>query len=254
MSNVNPILTQTEGYKVSERYRPIPTIEIIQEFQRFGFKLQEVKAAGVRSMDKALKQRHMARLSMEEKWFGGELAPQVVIYNSYDGTKALEIHVGFFRFVCANGLIAGTHDEVPMKIYHTNAQWQELVHEYIDTLGTRLEHKKEVFMEMKEKPMSLDHAYHVVEQKILNIRHSDERIEMDVVDPLELLVARRKEDRGDKYWNRYNVVQESLINGLFHKYDNDGGIRKAKVLTNIDEIVRVNKELSNIFEEELEVV
>jgi len=244
----NSILTQTEGYNVSERYNPIPTIEVIQEFERFGFELQEVQAAGVRSMEKALKQKHMARLSLGEKWFDGELAP----HNSYYGTKALEIHVGFFRFACANGLISGTHDEMPLRIRHTTTQWQELVHEYIDTVGKRMERKKEKILEMKERPMSLDHAYHLVEEQVLNIRHSDERIDIDPVDPLELLVARRREDRGNRFWHRYNVVQESLINGLFHKYNEEGGIRKAKRLTNIDEIVRVNKDLSDIFEKELE--
>ena len=79
-------------------------------------------------------------------------------------------------------------------------------------------------------------------------RHYDERIENTTVDPLELLVARRKEDRGNMVWHRFNIVQESMVNGLYHKYDNTGSIRKAKMLTNIDEIVRVNKEISNTFE------
>jgi hypothetical protein len=43
------------------------------------------------------------------------------------------------------------------------------------------------------------------------------------------------------------VLQESLINGMYRKYDNDGSIRKAKILTNIDEIIRVNVELSDLF-------
>jgi len=179
--------------------------------------------------------------------FNGEIQPEVIIYNSYDGTKALEIHIAFTRFVCANGLIAGTHEIEPLKIHHTTIDWQDKVHEYIDTYGTKIEKQKEIYSAMKEIPMSLDEAYAYAE-KAIELRHSDDRISMDVVDPLELLVAKRKEDRGNKVWNRFQTVQEATINGLFHKYGNDGSIKKAKMLTDINEIVRVNKELSNLFE------
>jgi hypothetical protein len=135
MSNLikEPILHQLEGYNVSDKYQTIPTIEVIQEFQNFGFELDSIQAAGVRSMEKALKQRHMVKLKQETKMFNGEIQPQVIIYNSYDGTKALEIHIGFFRFVCENGLIAGTNDVQPIKIMHSNRNWQDMVHAYIDT-------------------------------------------------------------------------------------------------------------------------
>ena len=242
------ILAQDKGYNVSEKYQPIPSIEVISEFQRFGWEISSVQAAGVRSLEKALHQKHMIRMRREEKLFDGELVPEVIIHNSADGTKALEIHIGVFRFVCSNGMIAGTHDMQPLKIMHAQTAWMDMVHEYIDTYGQKLEHQKEIISAMKDRPMSLDEAYHYAE-KVIEARHADERILMDVVDPLELLVAKRREDRGDRMWHRYNILQESGVNGYFHKYDNQGNIRKAKIMTNIDEILRFNKELSNIFEE-----
>jgi hypothetical protein len=218
----------------------------MQEFERFGFQLDTVEAAGVRSVAKALKQKHMIRMSAEEKMFGGELKPQVVIYNSYDGTAALNINVGIFRFVCSNGMIAGHNLIQPMRITHSNTQWKDLVHEYIDTYSEKYNTQKEHIMQMKETEMTLDEAYYLAEQA-LAFRHYDQRIVNEAVDPLELLIAKRREDRGENAWLRFNVLQESLINGLYHKYDNDGSIRKAKILTNIDEIVRVNIELSDLF-------
>ena len=247
---MNDILYQTQGLNVSERYNVIPSIEVIQEFERFGWELSNVQAAGVRSMERALKQKHLIRMRREEKLFDGEVVPEVAIYNSYDGTKALEIHIAVFRFICSNGIIQGTYDFEPLKIVHTNSNWQELVHEYIDTYGQKLERQKEVISHMKDYHMTLDEAYDIVEDAI-QIRHSDNRIINDVVDPLEILVAKRREDRGDRMWNRFNIVQESLVNGYYHKYKNDGGIQKAKIMTNVDEILRFNKELSNLFERRL---
>jgi hypothetical protein len=242
------ILVQTDGYNVSDRYNVIPSIEVMQEFERFGFQLDSVEAAGVRSVERALKQKHMIRMSAEEKMFGGELKPQVIIYNSYDGTAALNIHVGIFRFVCSNGLIAGHNLIQPMRIVHHNSQWKDLVHEYIDTYSEKYTAQKEQILHMKEKRMSLDEAYILAEQA-LQFRHIDQRIPNEAVDPLELLIAKRREDRGDSAWLRFNVLQESIINGLYRKYNNDGSIHKAKILTSIDEVIRVNVQLSNLFGE-----
>ena len=96
--------------------------------------------------------------------------------------------------------------------------------------------------------MTLDEAYYMAEQS-LQIRHSDNRIINEAVDPLELLIAKRREDKGNSSWMRFNVLQESLVNGYYHKYDNEGEIRKAKIMTNIDELIRMNSELSNLFDE-----
>ncbi len=239
------ILMQDSGYNVSARYNVIPTIEVMNEFQNFGFELNTVEAAGVRSVEKALKQKHMVKMSQTEKLFNGEIQPQVIIFNSYDGTAALNIHIGMFRFICSNGMIAGTHEQEPLRILHSNRNWQELVHEYIDTYAEKLEIQKEGILRMKDTRLHLDDAYELAIQAA-GRRHADPRIANDLVDPLELLVALRKEDRGDSVWHRFNILQERLVNGIYHKYDNEGGIRKAKILTNIDEISRFNIELSDL--------
>jgi hypothetical protein len=178
--------------------------------------------------------------------FGGEIKPQVIIHNSYDGTRSLNIHVGLFRFVCSNGIVAGHNMVQPLKIIHTQTAWQDLVHEFIDTYQDKYKIQKEQILEMKETRMSLDEAYLLAEQA-LQFRHSDPRITNDAVDPLELLIAKRREDRGDSAWTRFNCVQESIINGHYRKYNSSGGIHKAKMLTDISEVMRVNMELSDLF-------
>ena len=244
------ILMQDTGYNVSNRYQVISTMDVINRFSKYGFELDSIEAAGTRSMEKMLKASHMVKLTTDAKMFGGELKPQVIIHNSYDGTKALNIRVGIFRFVCANGIVTG-HNLVPnLQILHSNTHWSDMIDDFIDNYEEKYNAQVESITQMKERKMSLDEAYHLAE-KALQFRHYDKRIINDAVDPLELLIAKRKEDRGDSAWLRFNVLQESMINGLYRKYDNDGGIKKAKIITNIDEIIRVNVDLSDLFAENM---
>ncbi len=244
------VLTNTEGYNVSTRYQVINTMDIINEFERFGFELASVEAGNVRDLAKVGKQKHMVRMTTGEKLFG-EMRPEVIINNSYDGTKALNIRIGMFRFVCSNGMVVG-HNLLPnLQILHSNRAWAETIHEFVDTYEDKYKLQKEWISHMRDAKMSLDHAYHVAE-KALAIRHYDQRISNDAVDPLELLLVKRREDRGDSAWIRYNVMQEHLVNGEYKKYGNDGVAHKAKIMTNTDELIRMNVELSDLFASELE--
>ena len=125
------VLERTTGYNVSERYNVINTMDVIQQFERFGFELNSIDAGNIRNVEKAGAQKHMVRMAADFKMAGG-LKPEVIIHNSYDGTKALNIRIGIFRFVCSNGLIAG-HNLVPnLQILHSNNNWADQINEFID--------------------------------------------------------------------------------------------------------------------------
>ena len=240
------LLEQSRGYdNTSERYQVIPTIDVVQRFQEYGFETTSVQAVNARTRNGF--QRHLVRMKSEYKMAPG-LVPEVVIFNSYDATKALQIRVGFFRMACSNGLVIGDNLIPEFRITHSNTSWEQKLDEFIDVYDEKYKLQKEWVGKMEDTKMSLEEAYNVAE-KLLTERHYDERVKMDVVDPLELLITRRKEDRGDSAWLRYNTVQENLINGYFHKYDNDGSIRKARVLTDVSELVRVNTVISDVFAE-----
>ena len=239
------VLERTTGYNVSERYNVINTMDVIQQFERFGFELNSIDAGNIRNVEKAGAQKHMVRMAADFKMAGG-LKPEVIIHNSYDGTKALNIRIGIFRFVCSNGLIAG-HNLVPnLQILHSNNNWAEQINEFIDGYEEKHRLQEDWVREMEGRKMSLDEAYFMAEEA-LKIRHYDQRIINDAVDPLELLLVKRREDKGDSAWLRYNVMQEHLVQGEYKKYDNDGSLRKAKIMTNVDELVRFNVELSDLF-------
>ena len=243
------VMMNTDTYNVSERYNVINTMDVVQRFERFGFELSSIDAANVRNIDRQHKGKHMVRMRADFKMAGG-LQPEVIINNSYDGTKALNIRIGIFRFVCSNGLIAG-HNLVPtLQVMHHNNSWEDEINNFIDTYETRHRLQEAWVNEMQERQMTLDEAYYMAEQA-LQIRHIDKRIQNEAVDPLELLLVKRREDRGDSAWLRFNVMQEHLVQGEYRKYDNDGSIRKAKILTSVDELVRFNVGLSDMFSKQI---
>jgi len=243
------VMTNTEGYNVSDRYNVINTLDVVERFTKYGFEVTSVQAAGTRDLNKIGKQKHLVRMKSEYKMVGG-LRPEVVLTNSYDGTRALNIQVGMFRMVCSNGLIVGTNLIPKLQILHSNNSWETMIDEFVDTYDEKYHLQQEWVERMEGTRMTLDEGYEMA-KLALEIRHVDKRIVNDAVDPLELLIAKRREDKGNSAWHRFNILQESLVNGFYHKYDNQGEIRKAKIMTNVDELVRMNSELSNLFDERI---
>jgi len=245
MTEYELLLKQDQGFNVSNKYNVISSFDIIQQMERYGFETTRIETAGTRTSGKENSVKHMIRMSAGEKLPGG-LRPEVVIFNSYDGTQALKIHIGVFRFVCANSMVTGTNLIPSFNIKHNNNNWESELNNFIDTYEEKYNMQKQWIEQMHDYKMSLDEAY-IMAEKALEIRHYDARIINDAVDPLELLLCKRREDKGDTAWHRFNVLQESLSQGQYKKYDNDGGIRKAKILTNVDEILRFNIALSDLF-------
>lgn len=246
MSN-NTILIQTEGYNVSDRYQVIPTGEVVSEFERFGFEMQDMSLARVLREEKQNKQKHLIRLSQQEKLFG-EFRVDVIIQNSYDRSTALNIRVGLYRFVCSNGLIVGTNLMPAFKVYHSNHSWLDQIHEFIDKYEEMYKTQHQWVDSMKSKELDYD-TIEELAWKAIELRHYDKRIVNNPVDPMEINLAHRPEDRGKNAWLTFNRFQENLMNGYYTKVNEDGEMKKAKVLTNTDEIVRVNTELSDLFAE-----
>ncbi len=244
MSRGNEILYQDRSLNMSDRYNVISTIDVVQKMERFGFETTSVESTNARTKNGF--QTHLVRMKSEYKMAHG-LRPEIAIFNSYDGTAALKIHIGIFRFVCANKMVVGENLMPTFNVKHSNSNWLDLLDEFIDGYEEKQLIQKEWVENMQDTTMSLDEAYYLAEAS-LKIRHSDSRITNDAVDPLELLVAKRREDRGNSAWVRYNILQESLLMGFYNKYGTDGSIKKAKIITDIGESLRINSNLSDIFQ------
>ena len=243
------VMKQTEGYNVSDRYQVINTTDVILEFERFGFELKDTSIARVAKEEKQGFQKHLVRLSTPTMLMG-EVRTDIIVKNSYDRSSALTIMVGLFRFACSNGLVIGTNIMSPFKINHSRNDWQAQLHEFIDAYEEKFKLQRHWMENMQATTLDYDTVEELA-YKAIDLRHIDKRIKNDAIDPMELNIARRIGDRGKSAWAVFNRFQENLMNGSYYKLNEESEIKKAKILTNTDEIVRVNMELSDIFTEKV---
>ena len=101
---------------------------------------------------------------------------------------------------------------------------------------------------MKEVDLTKDLQIEFAKEAAL-LRFKSKSFNMDnigkVVDLDDILNAERKEDEGDRLWEVFNRVQESIINGKFHYLSNTKR-RKARPIKNFKQNIEVNKKLSEL--------
>jgi hypothetical protein len=121
------LLTQTQGFEVSDKYRVIPTQSIIDRLVDKGFQVEKMVITRPRQSTKDGFQRHMVRLSHRDLVLRNvnDSRPELVIVNSYDGSSSLKIMLGVYRLVCSNGLVIGSTVN-QTRIRHVGDVWTQL--------------------------------------------------------------------------------------------------------------------------------
>lgn len=104
----NILLNNNEGYNVSTKYKPIPSIKLLETLTDSGYEVTNFVETTPRKASKQGFQKHMIRLAHPELNFNIDgLRPEIVITNSYDKSSSIKIQLGVFRLVCSNGLVVG---------------------------------------------------------------------------------------------------------------------------------------------------
>lgn len=159
--------------------------------------------------------KHLLRFE-HPKLEGTEGIPQILVWNSYDGSYSLRLQTGFFRFVCMNGLVIGTTVD-RARIIHRGEPAKAWTPQLWETLG-QMERVPGRIQEMKNREMSdveiLDFG-----TRALAIRFGLDytaRLELPLFDLATKAVEfHRPEDEDNTLWNVMNRTQENLLHGGF---------------------------------------
>jgi hypothetical protein len=197
---------------MSDRYEYIPTITILKGLLDEGYTCHEVAQSNPYKKDKDAFVKHMLRLrapkALRKK---DEVIPEVVIINSHDGTSQYQLFGGLYRFICANGLVAGD-TFASIIVRHSGFGTAQKV---VDASHTIV---KEQFPKMLlARQAMLDRIMHKDEQIIFAHRALALRYP-NVLPPFSadrLLQVRRVDDEPNDVWHVYNRVQENLLEGGF---------------------------------------
>ena len=216
-----PSLFATEAHHSrSDRFAPVPTIDIVRGLQREGFEVFSAQQAKTRDASKRDFTKHMVRLrnpSFRQLANGDTF--EIVLINGNDGSSAYRMMPGFFRFVCSNGLIVGeTLNEV--RVRHSG----NAMHDVIEGAYTVLQDAPQVADQVdafratsvsRDEALAFAAAAHTLRFPNAALDVEDPAYAPAPVDPTRLLSARRVADVSERsnLWGVFNVVQENIIRG-----------------------------------------
>jgi hypothetical protein len=227
--------------KVSNKYVFVPTIDIMENFQREGWDL-----ASVRQMGKSEFGIHELRFRNGELPKVGDTLIEAVIRNSHNGMATFSVSAGLYRLVCSNGLSVPTSVCDRFNLRHTNFDLGE-VKRLTETFAERLPIIQNSVDRMMSRELSDDEKIKFV------IKSTEMRWEMGSVPTTlnleDFLTPNREEDKGDSLWKVFNVVQEKFIRGGVDYAGQSGRKTGLKGLKNIIAVNHVNTKLWEIAEE-----
>lgn len=247
LNNVNPFTATVPALEnVSDKYAFIPTCQFIDDVKSLGYTLESTrqprKGLGMHSM--TFSHPSLPKLN------GLDL--RLLATNSHNATSAFRLHLQIGVSVCANILIANelniaSHTRIVHRGYAIDK-----VSNAIDSIRSEVDGILNQIHLMQSTSVTNDSisAFLFEATKLRDAKPY--RIN-------DLQYARHFEQRDNTAWNVFNRVQESIIKGGFVTKEiapfdyssNNGGVnienyipgRKARELTNIREVVNINRSL-----------
>jgi hypothetical protein len=239
----------------SERFRAIPTIEVLRGLEQEGFVAVGVKQSASRDATRADYTRHLIRLRRLDnarQYRVGDAVCEVILRNANDGTAAYELIAGLFRIRCLNSLVAQIATIDSIKVRHSGDALEKVIDGTYRVLG-----QAEAVLAAPQdwSRITLDDdakAALTTSAHALRFGDADGRV-VTPIKPEQLLTPRRANDRANDLWTVMNVIQENVMRGGLSArapatMDQHGRWRRGRLVTtravnNIDQDVRLNKAL-----------
>lgn len=215
LAAVVPSIFATSAHESrSDRFAPIPTINVLNGLRNEGFDPFMAQQARTRIEGKEEFTKHMIRLRHRSLTRADGEAFEIILVNANDGTSSYQMIPGFFRFVCAKGLMVGdTFNEV--KVRHSG----DAINQVIEGAYTVLEEAPRITSQVDEfKGLRLaEHEQQAFAEAAHVLRfpkaHEDQSETQAPITAERLLAPRRRDDLGGNLWTTLNVVQENVIRG-----------------------------------------
>lgn len=248
------IFATTAHHTRSERFAPIPTIDVVRALSREGFMPVGVKQSKA-GEDKREHTKHLIRLRRIDevtKYTAGDTVAEILLKNANDGSAAYDLMAGLFKILCLNSLVAQTCEMESLRVKHSGDVTNKVIDgtfRVLETAVAALEAPREwsqINLERDEQ-QAFANAAHVA-----RFGDSDGNVATPIK-PEQLLVARRTADQQPTLWNVFNTVQENSIRGGLSAMGRDRNNRPRRTTTRavngIDQDVKLNRALFTLASE-----
>lgn len=196
-------------YRTSEKYRHIPTGDVVAALQDAGYYPHSARQGGARIAGKELHTRHLITFKPEGgQFFGGSITPTIWILNSSDLSTDYRAGIGLFRAECLNHFLCTLAE---------NYQANRHRHVFKTTVEQVL---SEVHLLAESFPRLLDtvaqfKAIQLTQEQRVSFAESALALRYNMGDSApygydRLLQVRRRSDTGTDLFSTLNVVQENL--------------------------------------------
>lgn len=226
--------------KMSEKYTFVPTLELLESFDREGWKVSSAKQMG-----KGLYASHQLRLRNGAMPNVGDTLIEAIISNSHNGLLKLSVSAGLHRLVCSNGLTVPTAVSSKISVKHMRVDLGS-VRQITDEFAIRLPMIEKSVKRLSETILTEDQAVSMA-TKAVSLRWESGNLPVGMTIS-QLLEPARKEDEGMSAWQIFNTLQEKLVRGGL-RYSTEKGRRNTmKELKNFQKVNTINTELWELAE------
>jgi hypothetical protein len=249
MHRMAPSIFATSAHESrSERFRPIPTIEIVRGLAKEGFSVVGARQSVTRIPDKAPFTKHLLRIrKLDSTHKVGDTVMEMLLKNANDGTAAYDLMAGLFRICCLNSLVAQKDTIDTLKVRHSGDVMGKVI-EGTYRVMTAAESVMAAPQDWGQMNLAYDEQKAFAEAAHVLRFGEPEDDRPSTVRPTELLSRRRSEDLRNDLWTTFNVVQENALKGGLRgvSVNAETGVRRrqtTRAVTGIDQDVRLNKAL-----------
>ena len=250
---------------MSDRYAHVTSSEIADVLQQDGWRLdsgQQARTHGCAGNEAHTK--HLLRFShpeigtRERNSAEGGIRPQVILYNASNGTSALRMGLGLYRFVCANGIATGEQFS-QFRVTHRGSNLTEQVVAHAATLRQSAHQMLDVIDRWRATKLAQADLAEFAAAAIRLRAPDAEMVWTQVswnpetaprkqhVAAAQFIRPTRPADAEDNLWNVFNRAQESLINGRYRTIkpvgEDDWKASTVRRVSGLGRSLRLNQDL-----------
>lgn len=227
IQQIDPILLQTNGHplKTTEKYRAIPTIEVLQHFERAGFEwnlYKKTKSRKVTGYGKHAVMLTSKALGFSRENLAQEMQFSLIFYNSHDGSSKGRLMGHIHREICSNKMVLSDAFFKTFSFIHRKDMITlEDVMEAVAIIQSQMKGLEDTILTLKDTQWTSEQsqafAYNMALKRLAGRKVLEVNSEL-------LLQPNRKEDSTNSAWHVVNTVQENLLSienfkTLTYKYE-----------------------------------
>lgn len=254
MRNAPSVFSQAPQHDVSDRYRFLSTIKVIDALRDNGYEVAMASQSMTKDASNKPFARHLLRLRHRNLFSPdnvGDEIPELALTNSHNRSSTYNLMFGIFRMICSNGMVVASSTINAIKVVHRGDK--DLLEQIIKVSKQITGQTEEVFNQINRfKGVELDNN-----EQIAFAEAAKEIVPTTIdLEPRTLLSVRRYADRGNgsrDLWRTSNIVQENIIKGGARGRNTKGNRTSLRAVKSIKNNININQAIWKLTEKMAEL-